>query len=158
MTGEPYKLNIGDKLYRYVSFGGVWSYTVEGIHQYKDMTNYSLKCNTCRDHASCYVSVGFVKDKLRFLQCENNRGDSWDEDDQTYWHTNFDEEYFFYRYKEEALLEVIRCNIKYKEKEVEKAEKRLAEEKKGLEKYLNDKSNYEQILKDLLKDKGVLPL
>jgi len=100
------KLKIDDILYRYVSAfpSVIFEFKVIGLHQYKDITQYHMKSQTCNDHTPCEILV--VEDDYNnysFVKMVNNNGfdDDCQNEDQRHWHTDGEH---LYKVREQAIL------------------------------------------------------
>lgn len=84
-------LEIGDKLYRHVSMAGIWEYTVLGVRQYADNTQYEIRCEACTHGCEkCRLLIADNgKGVYKYVALLNNNGSDDDDDysdDQSYWH------------------------------------------------------------------------
>ena len=77
-------LKIGDKLYRYVEVGGIFTYTIIGLRISEFETAYEARCETCTHGWKCEMVIGNSDDKLVYRYMIND-----DEDNrQNYWHND----------------------------------------------------------------------
>ena len=106
-------MNIGTKLYRWITAAGLFSYEVVGKREYKDDVQYEVECQTCSHGWKCLLLVALDDNKkLQYVKMIND-----DEDDikeQKHFHTHSGE---FHLSKEDALIEYYKNTLKwYKDK------------------------------------------
>ena len=131
---KPLPLKIGDKIYRNVLFGGIFSYEVIAIHRVeygsdKSVEQYQVRCLNCKHNdPACEILVGFVGgtdkgEQLQFIQCLNNRGEDYEDEDgddvedQSSWHSYLNDGYFF-RSLKECKRERFKKNKEYIESQI----------------------------------------
>lgn len=124
-AAEIIKLAMGDKLYKYVTFKGIFTYIVIGIRQYKEGDQYEIECQDCSDHPKCQLLVLQRDDQPFFSYVRMLNNDDEDDTPQHYWHDDSDKHPYFNDKKkcktyagkqilkrEEDLIEKLRKDIK----------------------------------------------
>lgn len=142
------KLNIGDKLYRYVSLKGVFEYEVVGIRQYEKNNHYELICKNCNHGQQCKVLVNadpVYKKAFKYIEMLNN--DDIDDDVHSFsWH--YDGNYFLS--SEEALIYKSEKHLQWLKNILEDAENRV----KRIKEETQESEDYIKSLVLKLKEKG----
>lgn len=120
---------LGDKLYRYVRGGGMFSYLVTGIRIY-DATSVQLEVESqsCSHGWKCSLLIG-QNDYGKIFHIHMLNDD--DCDSQRHWHTN--DGLHFWPTEKEALNELHKILISEGEKEIRNLEERLVQERKRLD-------------------------
>ena len=141
-------LKIGQIVYRYVSSfpSCVFRFEVIGVHQYKNVKQYHVKCLSC-NHGddNCEMLIGYEGSELRFIQMLNNRGDDYDEPNERHWHAWGE---LFYISREKAIFERLKkCESDYI-KSVENAEQKLKTAKENLQKLRAEIESHRLLLKE----------
>lgn len=120
------ELKIGDKLHRYVTMSGIWKYEVIGVHEYKSVTQYVIRCESCSHGWKCELLI--VKDdygRYSFVSMLNHQED----DDQRYWHYE-DEKRHFHTTVDAVKLEHAKILLAEKKEAVKKC-RRTSRETEG---------------------------
>lgn len=119
-------LKIDDKIYKYISTKGIFTYTVKGVRTYEDNEQYEVECQDCADHTKC---------RLLIIQNANSKTFQYvcmlnDEDDsQYYWHND---EKKFYLDKKDCKKSEYEIILKKYKKEIEETEAKLERQNKQL--------------------------
>jgi hypothetical protein len=79
------ELKLGDKLYRYVEVGGVFTYTVIALRVTEFETAYEVRCETCTHGWKCEMVIGNSDGNLVYRFMTNDDEDS---NRQNYWHND----------------------------------------------------------------------
>ncbi len=123
------KLNISDKLYRAITYTGIFEYTVIGIRERENSSQYEVRCETCRDHKNCELLIAYNDyDKLIHIEMLNE-----DEElckAQRLWHNN--EGYYFQINKRDAEKDRALTYLKSAQEAVNKAKASLVSAEKHL--------------------------
>lgn len=120
------KLNIGDDLFAYVAFKGIFNYKVIGIREYQSGNLYEIECQQCHDHENCIVLVSQHDNFPQFQYVSMVNED--EENEQYYWHSGQD----YFISKNECKKQAYDKSIKSKKKEIEELENKLKERKQSL--------------------------
>lgn len=140
MKEKVIKLEIGDKLYKYVSFKGIFTYIVIGIRKYKEGDQYEIECQECTDHEKCQILVIQRDNNLFFSYVRMLNNDDEDDTPQNYWHDTSDNHPFFTNKKEckenagRQILDREYNEIKKLKEKIKATEDRIAELKIWIEK------------------------
>ena len=125
-------LEIGSKLFRYVSLSGVWEYEVIGIRTYKKEFQYEVKSLSCSHGWACELLIAQDdKGRLSYVSMLNNE----DDDDQSYWHTNNETEFYFRTEKYLAQEDCYKYQLTFLDKELSANISKVEETKKRIKKY-----------------------
>jgi hypothetical protein len=111
-------LKIGDLLYRYVSAGGVFKFTVIGLRINERDTQYEVRSENCNHGWKCELLIAKNDYGLLSYVCLLNDDE---EDSQKFWHNDlFGTAYHFFLTEQEAKQERIDWMINWQQKEIEK--------------------------------------
>jgi hypothetical protein len=118
-------LNIGDKVYKYLSLHGVMTYEVIGKREYRENIQYELQCKNCKHGYPCELLIT-LNDNGRYVYVAMLNDD--EEDPQYYFHIG---EPFFLA-KQEALINKGEVHISEYKLEINKLKTQLSEKEKAL--------------------------
>jgi len=119
-------LNVGDELFNYQSFKGIFTYKIVGVREYENSRLYEIKCQECRDHAKCRVLVSQIDNLPQFQYVQMLNED--EENEQYYWHNN----QVYFVSKNDCKKHAYNKAIEYHKKEIEKLENSLKKQKERL--------------------------
>ena len=106
------KINIGDVIYRYVSFGGIHKYKVVGKREYEDNTELEVEDQNCNHGWKCRLLVA-VNDYNRLVSIRMLNDD--EDNSQRCWHSQ--DEYNFWLDEKHARKQYAAVTLsKYKDK------------------------------------------
>lgn len=137
-------LKKGDKLYRWVSFGGIFEYEVIGARDNREGFSYELICNTCNHGYKCEVLVAFDdQSRLKYV-CMLNEDD---EEPQNHWHVDGERAQFFHSSEKDALRNCCDVQVRRLEKDIKEREAIVTRQKERLALYKAFRGNYEEFKK-----------
>lgn len=125
------KLKIDDKLYKYVSLRGIFTYKVIGITQYRDNEHYIVECANCNSD-KCRIIIAQYEDKdfFKYIQmvseCEENA---------YIYHDKCESDTHFYTSKHACMKLKIEKWIRDKNDEIENFKKRIKDTENEIIKY-----------------------
>lgn len=123
------KLKIGDKLYRAIPYSSVFEYTVFGIRERENSSQYEIRCESCKDHEKCELLIAYDDyDKLIHIEMINEDKELCRK--HRMWHENG--KYFFRTNKYDAEEDRALTYLREAEKSVEDKKNALDYAKKYL--------------------------
>ena len=123
---EKIRLNIGDSLYNYQSFKGVFTYKVIGVRDYSDVVLFEIECQECSDHAKCKLLVSQIDNIKRFTYV--SMIDEDEDNEQYYWHNHTE---FFLTKNDCKKIAYVKVK-EQKEKRIEELKEKLKQEQQSL--------------------------
>ena len=133
-------LNIGDKVYKYLSSQGIMTYEVNGERKYRENIQYEIQCKDCNHGYPCELLIT-LNDNGQYVYVAMLNDD--EEYPQYYYHIG---EPFFLT-KQEALINKGEVHISEYKLEINKLKTQLS----GKEKALKELEIYVESLKEELK-------
>ena len=81
-------MDIGDKVYSYKVFNGIFTYTCIEERKSSDNTLYVFECEQCSHGYKCHVLLAPIRSNIKTYQYVDTLNDNpEDGDDQSHWHS-----------------------------------------------------------------------